>query len=246
MIRVMTADVGPLREEETFRRHFRRMPDDRQEKILRLRQERDRRLSLGAGILLREALKLEGLEIRELRLERGEHEKPCFPEIRERFQFNLSHSGSRVLCMVSADAGGHAGAVGCDLEQMDAVDLRLARRFFSPEEADRLEALESREAQRELFYRLWTLKESFLKATGAGLSGGLAGFTVELGEDGSAWIDGEAGRGYQLGELNVGPEYKAAWCAAGEGDPPRVEEWIIGEAGAFPVDDNGKDERHDH
>ena len=226
MIRVMTADVGPLREEETFRQHFRRMPGDRQEKILRLRQERDRRLSLGAGILLREALKLEGLEIRELRLERGEHEKPCFPEIRERFQFNLSHSGSRVLCMVSADAGGHAAAVGCDVEQMDAVDLRLARRFFSPEEADRLEALESREAQRELFYRLWTLKESFLKATGLGLTLPLGAFAINLDGDRITIRQDVDKNSYRFFELDPADEYQYAVCEQNGPDEPPTVEWV--------------------
>src|SRR5262249_12254488 len=56
----------------------------------------------------------------------------------------------------------------------------LAARFFSPAEAAELEMLPS-DLQRERFFELWTLKESYIKARGRGLSLGLSkfAFTVE-------------------------------------------------------------------
>lgn len=71
-------------------------------------------------------------------------------------------------------AAGH-GPIGVDVEHVEPRRplVALARRFFSPAEAAAVEsaATDSRVA---LFHQLWTRKEAVLKATGAGLRGGLS------------------------------------------------------------------------
>ena len=81
-------------------------------------------------------------------------------------QFNLSHTDGLVACAVTRGA-----AVGVDVEPLGrrVHSLPLARRFFDAGERGRLEALPT-EQQQTRFLELWTLKESFLKATGDGLS----------------------------------------------------------------------------
>jgi 4'-phosphopantetheinyl transferase len=88
--------------------------------------------------------------------------------------FNLSHKPGCVACLI-----GHGRTVGVDVEHTAADRphvLELAGRFFSPSEAAALNALPV-ERQFDRFYELWTLKESYIKARGMGLSLGLSRFS---------------------------------------------------------------------
>lgn len=93
--------------------------------------------------------------------------------------FNLSDTrGGTVLAVASQ------GRVGIDLERGDRTvpALRLARRWFSEDEARALAELP--EAQRAAaFIRLWTAKEAACKATGTGIYGRLDRWRFAPGSD---------------------------------------------------------------
>lgn len=97
--------------------------------------------------------------------------KPYSPD--GRFFFNWAHSGDWVLCGVGPDA------LGVDVERPRRGKSRraVAARFFRPEECQALEAVPE-EKREDLFLRYWTMKESYLKYTGAGLSGGMKNVDV--------------------------------------------------------------------
>ena len=61
-----------------------------------------------------------------------------------------------------------------------AAGREIARRFFAPEEAAAVEA------RPERFFDYWTLKESYIKARGGGMSIGLSKIAFRLGADGKA------------------------------------------------------------
>ncbi len=92
--------------------------------------------------------------------------------------FNLSHTQGLVVCAVA-----RAGQLGVDAEWIDPprARLELARRYFAPEETALLEAADET-CRAQLFFRLWTLKEAFLKARGTGLSTGLDSFAIALSD----------------------------------------------------------------
>lgn len=213
--RVYTADVGTLPEDTD--RLLAKLPTYRREKIARLRFEKDRRLSLGAGLLLQRALCDAGFCEADEAPQIGKHGKPFFPAYPE-FHFNLSHSGTQVLCAVAVTE------VGCDVEKITAYNDRLAKRFFHPQEYAALCALSTADEQAELFYRLWTLKESFLKATGRGLSLPLNDFSVLDSDGGIGLCQGAVPGKFGLYEFSVSPQYRAACCIADDdGDaPPEV------------------------
>ena len=73
--------------------------------------------------------------------------------------------------------------IGVDIERVrkNLDYLALAKRFFAPTEYNAIEML-SFEKQIDAFYRCWTRKEAFIKATGLGLSFGLSNFTVDISE----------------------------------------------------------------
>lgn len=85
--------------------------------------------------------------------------------------FNISHSGTRVVGVAGI------GPLGIDVEQIRTANLRIAERFFSNEE--KIFLAQSQENERfQLFYRIFALKESFLKCFGVGLYRPLRSFSV--------------------------------------------------------------------
>nr|WP_242038782.1 4'-phosphopantetheinyl transferase HetI [Anabaena lutea] len=79
--------------------------------------------------------------------------------------FNLSHSQDLALCGVSCTR-----TIGVDLEHIRPMsDLEnLAKRFFLPREYEVVKSLPL-DQQQQVFFRYWTCKEAYLKATGDGL-----------------------------------------------------------------------------
>lgn len=103
---------------------------------------------------------------------RPEIQAPASPGLR----FNLSHTDGMVVVAVAL-----AADVGVDVEdaQRAGETVSVADRFFAPSEVAALRALEVGR-QRERFFEYWTLKESYIKARGMGLSLPLEQFGFEL------------------------------------------------------------------
>jgi 4'-phosphopantetheinyl transferase len=99
------------------------------------------------------------------------------PSVSSNLRFNLSNTTGLVACAVSIDV-----ETGIDVENITRpVDAdEVAPSVFAPEElADfRHARLEDR---RDRFFSYWTLKESYIKARGMGLSIPLDAFWFELG-----------------------------------------------------------------
>ena len=120
----------------------------------RYRFEKDRLLCLGAGFLL-----LEGLGIRnETELRYGENGKPYAPGYPA---FNLSHSGA--WCVLAE--GREDNCIGIDIEEINRKHIDVAPQVYTGAE---LAWMETEPVNR--FFRLWTWKESVMKATGLGMS----------------------------------------------------------------------------
>ena len=129
------------------------MPE-RAARARRYRFEKDRLLCLGAGFLL-----LEGLGIRnEAELRYGGNGKPYAPGYPA---FNLSHSGA--WCVLAK--GGEDGRIGIDIEEINGKHIDVAPQVYT---GDELAWMQADPVKR--FFRLWTWKESVMKATGLGMS----------------------------------------------------------------------------
>ena len=196
----MFADASALEDPARFFDAYAAVPASRREKVDRLRSPAAKRCSLAAGLLLRQALEAAGVAPEDMELSEGEHGKP-FLLRRPDVQFSLSHSGDRVMC-VTADR-----PVGCDVQATAPRDLRLARRFFTEEECRFIFAQESEAARYAAFFRVWTLKESFLKCVGLGLAFPMDAFSLypdgdrivlrqELDDAGYSFTEADAGAGY--------------------------------------------------
>jgi 4'-phosphopantetheinyl transferase len=141
--------------------------------------------------------------------------------------FNLSHSGGIALFAFT-----RRREIGVDVEQVRSdFDLEtIARRFFSAREQSQLADLPAQEKV-EAFFRCWTRKEAYIKATGDGLSLPLSRFDVSLAAaEQNALLatrpdSAEAGH-WLLREVPAGSGYIAALCVRGQNW--KLNEWSNG------------------
>jgi 4'-phosphopantetheinyl transferase len=100
-------------------------------------------------------------------------------------------------------------AIGVDIEYLRALPdaEQLAQRFFSKAEYAQIQALPVDE-QAQVFFRMWTGKEAYLKATGKGLSHPLN--QVEIIYTKRGWGLTEALPGWFMQSFSPAPDYLAA------------------------------------
>ncbi len=124
--------------------------------------------------------KISGISPEKFRFIFNRHGKPELkPGItRQNIRFSLSHAGNMVGLGVVLDHD-----LGVDVEDKKRrVNKGVAQRFFSPEEIRQVMPGDNPEAsfQKEVFLAIWTLKESYIKARGRGLSIPLNSFGFTL------------------------------------------------------------------
>lgn len=163
MIKIYVTDVSTLTADGAERLAS-SLPRWRRDKIGQLHITNQKKLSAGAGYLLAPALNSFGVNADDAEICVNKYGKPYlsdFPNV----HFSLSHSGNMAMCAV-ADS-----PVGCDIQQVSGhaeSSLKVAKRFFTPSEYERIAAAEKPELE---FVRLWTLKESYVKYLGRGIAG---------------------------------------------------------------------------
>jgi len=122
-----------------------------------------------------------------LRFETGLYGKPRLDAAMygSGLRFNMSHTYDMIVFAFARERD-----VGVDVERWtpEVECLELAQQFFSRAESAALAAL-PRDAQRAAFFDCWSRKESYIKATGLGVSHGLDHFDVTLApDDGAALV----------------------------------------------------------
>jgi 4'-phosphopantetheinyl transferase len=130
----------------------------------------------------------------------------------------MSHSGKIVACAVS-DA-----EIGIDVEEVRKVNYRVAERFFSADELADLMELQEPDKQ-VYFFKLWTIKESFLKAIGKGLTRSLNTFTVQKMTSGFSLSGDALSESFHVQSWQLPDNYLLACCCQQNAFPLQVE-WI--------------------
>jgi len=187
----------------------------KQEKIKRYRRWTDAHRALLADLLLRRLLSQKtNLSPSHISLSLEEYGKPYFKGGKN-LHFNVSHSGEWVVCIFDKRP------VGVDVEKIKVREQGLFRDCFACGEWEFLQAADPSE-RLAWFYRLWTLKESYIKMTGKGFSIPLSSFAVKpcAGGKTSVIVDGIKQSGIFFKEYDIGPEYRLSVCALNEGFPP--------------------------
>ncbi len=118
-----------------------------------------------------------GHEILPFKVVKAEKGKPYFENCSD-IHFSVSHSGALFACAfaefpLGLDIQEHVKRSGESDEAAAERCMKIAKRFFHPDEVDALE-LDTVSA----FYKIWTAKESYVKFTGQGIDGEFGDFCI--------------------------------------------------------------------
>ena len=131
--------------------------DERVKKILRYKFNPDRNRTVWAELLAKKLIsERTGKNINEIKIFRDMNGRP-YCEEKEIF-FSLSHSGEWIACSIGNFCN------GVDVEILDRkFDFNIAKKFFLPNEYEKIKNFIHEDEQRKKFFEYWTLKESCLK-----------------------------------------------------------------------------------
>ena len=108
---------------------------------------------------------------------KGEHGKPYlkdFPHI----NYNISHTDGLVACGIGDRQ------LGIDVERIRPFRNTILRKVFSDAEKRHMDEIPESERS-QYFFRVWTLKESYLKASGLGITVPLTTISFEWKKEAS-------------------------------------------------------------
>ena len=152
--------------------------------------------------LLRECLRTYGIAYSEdTPVDKNDMGKPSLAEHPD-IHFNLSHAKGIAACIVTDRE------CGIDCEQVRKCSQGVMRRAFTESERTLVEALPE-DQQDLMFTRIWTLKESYVKALGIGVSYPLN--TVGFSFDGDRIISDKDGCSFRQ-YLIHGSRYVVSVC----------------------------------
>lgn len=189
--------------EYQMERYLSQIPMERQERVRRYVREEDAIRSL-CGSLLTQYVIWKELKTVNFSYSYNKYGKPFVSEFPS-FHYNLSHSHNWVVCATDDNE------VGIDIEKIKDIDLGIAERFFTPSEFAEIQRKSSFE-QIACFYEYWTMKESYIKALGKGLSIPLNSFCIRE-ENGEYQTIDQNSKLYFFNQLYLDNEYKLAVCS---------------------------------
>src|SRR5262249_6080635 len=134
--------------------------------------------------------------------------------------FNISHADGLIVLAVTC-----AGLIGVDTEPASReIPLSIADRYFSPKEVAGVKALPAGLQPRRLL-DLWTLKESYIKARGMGVSVPLHKFSFNLDDNQAGVISfdedfQDVPPGWRFYQLTPSDDYAVALCVQRQTDKP--------------------------
>lgn len=183
------------------------LPEGLQSKIDSFRFVADKQRSLMGNLIVRQFYaKTLNLNPMKIEFDYNEHEKPSLKN-HPKAHFNISHSGDYVVVTFSDCP------VGVDIEKNKGNRLKVAKRFFTREELDDLFAFSEEKEQIEYFYQLWTLKESYMKTIGKGISMSLSSFSFKKFYTDFRLRYSSEDMGYQFTSYKVHPDYACNLCS---------------------------------
>lgn len=162
-------------DETVLRKIIPKLPPSSQEKILKNHSLKEQWRATLSDLLLRNVLAQElDISSTSIKIEINSHGKPFLKGGKR--HFNLSHSEA-IIVIATDDT-----PIGIDVEYIQPLDdLEHLLVNFSLEEQQAYQA-KAPERRLDFFYDLWTLKESYVKAVGKGLSYGLDSFTIMISD----------------------------------------------------------------
>jgi 4'-phosphopantetheinyl transferase len=192
------------------------LPESSWEKLEKITNTDNNARSLLGELLSRFSISMySGIKNSEIQIDIADKGKPHLKDHQE-VHFNITHSGEMVACAVDSSD------IGIDIEHFRKVNFRVAERFFSPSEIQDLLALDETLRQ-EYFFTLWTIKESFLKAIGSGLTRTLNSFSVVNTNEGYSLKGDELSESFHIKTYTLPGPFHLAVCSRDISFPQGVQ-----------------------
>lgn len=169
-VRILFIDTGiPFCK---YEKYLNLISEERIRKIARFRFDKDKTVSLFTELLIRHEVS-EQLKIpyHMINFSYGEFGKLGISG-RDDYHFSVSHSGN---CIVFADCN---EPIGIDIEKVSKANMSISRNFFTGNEHN---LILNSVTPNNIFYKIWTSKEAYLKMLGVGLSKPLKSFDTSDG-----------------------------------------------------------------
>lgn len=182
----------------------------RRARIERARYAHTKAELLAGGLIVKAALS-DALGIADFKTEKNEFGKPYLVSHPDVF-FNVSHSGTCVICTVSDVE------CGVDIEDAGAPHeiMAMAQRFMSTLE---MNAMMMSEDPNRAFCRLWALRESYVKMRGRGFDIGLSTLRCDFHRGKASILENNVVQtDAHFHELRGIPGYVASVCTKEERD----------------------------
>lgn len=179
--------------------------EEKQKRILRFKFMEDKKRSLIGDIITRiNICKRLSCNNEDIKYKFNEYGKPSFKDL----YFNISHSGDYVAVAIGDKE------VGIDIEKIDKIEFdSIAKRYFHSSEYSWINDHNERE-KKLCFYKLWTLKESYVKYVGKGMKIKFNSFYFSIDDKNNITINEDLGIVFK--NYNVDNEYMLSICSEEE------------------------------
>jgi len=182
------------------------LPESKKDRIARFAGYKDAQRTLLGDLMVRSVIcETSGVKNCDIKFGYLKHDKP-FLKNPGNMYFNISHSGDWVVCAFSEKE------IGIDVEKIRKIKFSIADRFFSPLECKYLHNKKG-EDKVNYFFDLWTIKESYLKLVGKGLTQSLSSFSVEKCNETFNINIKKTKIDVNIKQYDIGQGYKLSICA---------------------------------
>lgn len=197
-------NIDKLLDKSIYSEYYEIMEDDRKNKIDRIKQEDKKLQSLAAGILIQHIRKTEK---ENSMIIVDKYNKPSFED--NKIKFNVSHSSGYAVAAVSNYE------IGIDTEDVKRKnkftmkERRIVNSCFAPKEQKYIYDIGTEQGKLERFFRVWTIKEAYVKMEGTGMIRPFYTFEVDFEEKSPRII---ADKETMITELKIGTSNLVSVC----------------------------------
>ncbi|MBM7716591.1 4'-phosphopantetheinyl transferase superfamily protein [Siminovitchia sp. FSL H7-0308] len=191
---------------DPYKRLFPLLDRNKKETMSNLKMEKDKVRTVLSHLFVKYLLAKElDCKMEDVQFSYSKYKKPYLVS-HLNCSFNISHSGDMIAIAIAKEE------VGIDCEQYKNLDyVELAKQFCVPEEYSYI--IQSTNVE-EAFYKMWTLKESYVKAIGKGLHVSLKSFSFSI--DGTSiyfYQGGNKSSAYHFYSEKIQDNYHFALCS---------------------------------
>lgn len=215
MFTIYAVDIEKFKDEKILEYLFKYITQEKSQRLSKFKITDDKKRGVIGELLVRYLI-CDNLKIKnnEIKFTYNKYGKPFLKDYIG-LEYNISHSNQLVVCAI----GDYA--VGTDIEYIKNVELGAANYLFEKHEYEVFNNLPEHK-KLDYFYSMWTLKESFIKAKGLGLSIPMNSFSINRDSEKDIYCIYENCK-YYFREYSISKDYKLSICSKLKDFPDEIK-----------------------